>query len=122
MRELSLLHKHPIVYLFCENLEVGTPEYKVAMNWLLDMNVDVTRTKIKDCSSFKSGEDKAIGVSIKLGHFKAMALGAEAARALNEINIEEYYSLPSPRDTEAVVDADSLDLGRRFIYGELDEA
>lgn len=84
--------------LSCHVPLVGTKSYKTFLQWMADINVDVTRMRMYNQidKPFEGLSGVSLNTAIKTGHIKVIALGAEAKKYLLKAGIDEFFILPHP--------------------------
>lgn len=100
---------HSLIYIVAdkptkENISpevplVGTSSYKTLLNWLADMNIDITRVRLYNQIDNPFGNSlsrSTLNTAIELGQIKVIALGQKAATYLTNSGIKEYFLLPHP--------------------------
>lgn len=78
---------------------VGTKSYKTLLNWIGEMDIDITRVRLyNQCDKPFTNilSQLTLNKAIELDQIKVIALGQKAANYLMETGIEEYYILPHP--------------------------
>lgn len=112
MNNLSLLgtkYLHGLVYFVAdaptaENLSpnvplVGTESYKRLLQWIGEMDVDITRVRMYNQidGPFNAPMSRAtLNKAVELQQIKVVALGQKAAAYLAKAGINEFFVLPHP--------------------------
>lgn len=100
---------HPLIYIVADKPAkdnysplvplVGTKSYKVLLNWLGEMNIDITRVRLYNQIDNPFGTQLSLmtlNKAIELEQIKVIALGEKASDYLNSVGVDEYYKLPHP--------------------------
>lgn len=133
MTLLSDKYLHPLVYVIADkpgkkNLHpaiplVGTSSYKTLLNWLGQMNIDISRVRLFNQSSNPFGPlaVNSLNVAVKNKHIKILALGKVATKYLADIGIAEFFSLPHPSGLNRVLNSKKqlkkiLDQCETYVY------
>lgn len=103
---------------------VGTKSYKTLLNWLADMDVDISRVRMYNQIDhpFEGMSGLSLNNAIKAKHIKVVALGEAAKKYLLRANINEFFVLPHPSPKNRSLNdkkfvKQTLEQCRSYIYG-----
>lgn len=106
---LRLKYLHSLVYFVADkptkdNMSqdvplVGTQSYKILLEWIGDMDIDITRVRLYnqiDNPFNNIMAQSSLNKAIQLKQICVIALGQKAATYLNKAGIKNYFTLPHP--------------------------
>lgn len=106
---LHFRHLHPLVYFVADkptkdNVSptiplVGTTSYKRLLEWIGEMNIDITRVRMYNQADNPFNNPLSImslNRAITLDQIRVVALGQKAATYLTKTGIKEHFILPHP--------------------------
>jgi hypothetical protein len=103
---------------------VGTPSYKVILEWLYRMDVDITRVSTRNAYTV-SGRNQLLNLPQDLSQVKIVALGDNASERLKEegLPLKSWFVLPHPSPRNFVLNdkkylTSRLIACKKYIYGE----
>lgn len=131
---MSSKYLHSLVYIIADaptadNLSpevplVGTKSYKTLLEWLGEMDVDITRVRMynqsdKPFDNYLSRQ--SLNQAVQLGQIKVIALGQKAADYLIKTNIDEFFLLPHPSGRNRLINnkkfvTEKLGACKNYIY------
>ena len=125
---------HPKVYFVVDkpsknNLDpsvplIGTPSYKIFLNWCADMKVDVTKINIVNQSDHPFDANVGfMNTMVKKDLLKIVCMGTAAKKYAIDSGIEEFFLLPHPSPANKASHRPNklnpkLEQCRSYIYSE----
>jgi hypothetical protein len=125
---------HPLIYFIADkpakdNIAahvplVGTQSYKTLLEWIGEMNVDITRVRMynqTDAPFDNVLSQISLNRAITLKQICVVALGQKASTYLKKVGINDYFILPHPSGKNFQLNdhafvKDRLEQCKEFIY------
>jgi hypothetical protein len=131
---LKLPHLHCLVYFVAdkptkENVSkevplVGTTSYRTLLEWIGDMDIDITRVRLYNQINNPFGNVMArasLNRAVELKQIAVIALGQKAATYLRKAGITNYFPLPHPSGRNRLLNNKKfvkikLEACKKYIY------